>query len=555
MLIIALLLIQITGYLLSCLLPISKSSGILYCGIFGFSGKNPVDETKLRWLAYENKVRGSHSTGVYTVGSDKEKTKKLYKDSIASDKAILVKDFNDAIKGATSVVGHTRLATVGIVNKENSHPFIYEKGFIESLTQNGNGHPLTETVVGVHNGFVVDIMAKKFNLKPFTVDSQLIFAMLARWGGDYSILSQIEGAITTAYMVPEKYPDIIHLYRRTARELHMARTKEGIYFSSEALPLQLIGCTNILEIQDSTLVLLRDGEIMDMLEIAKPKFKSMKLGATRYNYMDTLPDDEFKDYPELKPKKYDYTADTYKKNKQHYAGEQMSIMRNFNETADEAFMNKLIVSIKNDLADWVPDKIPDFTDSHEYQDDDSTCCIVILKVTNSKDKEGLMGQVIVDSAEDSLSSITGLNGVAALKYAPDLCGKPRTLIIADPVDGMSTWEVTVNPACGKIQEIVVELPYKKKEKGGVRILYLREHGRTVHYDNLSYVYSLLSLNSLGVFNILKKTIKNQYANRKNRYIHDLREAKFMETWNQKEVRSKMKQLLIINYQELSLQVA
>ena len=59
------------------------------CGILGFSGENPSEETKLRWLFVENQDRGGHSTGIYT--------KKLNKKQASFDKIEMNDDGDDDV--------------------------------------------------------------------------------------------------------------------------------------------------------------------------------------------------------------------------------------------------------------------------------------------------------------------------------------------------------------------------------------------------------------------------------------------------------------------------
>jgi glutamine phosphoribosylpyrophosphate amidotransferase len=106
------------------------------CGICGFSGPRAVDKTKMRWLLVENQSRGTDSTGVY--GNH------LFKDNVMAKVFIQSYDFNRAIQGAHTVIGHTRLGTYGAKTKENSHPFIYSAGDDDKWA-----------IVGAHNGFVI----------------------------------------------------------------------------------------------------------------------------------------------------------------------------------------------------------------------------------------------------------------------------------------------------------------------------------------------------------------------------------------------------------------
>lgn len=235
------------------------------CGLFGFSGNRPVDLTKLRWLAYSNESRGKDSIGLYTKKPGVEG--KIIKNLALSSIFIKGKPFVNAVNGATVVVGHTRAATSGTVTLGNAHPFQYGD------------------LVGAHNGFLlpelIPDMKKTFGLtEMYSVDSQVLVAALdnTRHGNggvvDITSLSKMEGAITATFTDVNAWGgNTIILYRREARPLHVGFSEEGIYYSSECEPLELIGCLQVILLASNSAMVIRDGRIVSYTLIDKPRFE------------------------------------------------------------------------------------------------------------------------------------------------------------------------------------------------------------------------------------------------------------------------------------------
>lgn len=129
------------------------------CGLFGFSSTVPIKRMPqlMIQLAIYNEERGKQSWGVYN-------GKELIKDEGPISRALYRIPYAD--KGV--LMGHTRAATVGDVNKENAHPFLFD-----SSTS-------TKPVVGAHNGCIYNHneLNKKhgWNLQ---VDSMQIFKHIA----------------------------------------------------------------------------------------------------------------------------------------------------------------------------------------------------------------------------------------------------------------------------------------------------------------------------------------------------------------------------------------
>jgi glucosamine 6-phosphate synthetase-like amidotransferase/phosphosugar isomerase protein len=114
------------------------------CGIFGYSGKNPVDPIRFRWLACENQSRGEDSSGIATPAG-------LYKDAVPAKEIVLKGAFQELVEGSTTIIGHTRRATMGAKIAKNAHPFeIFE-----------NAKTTDAHLVGTHNGQVFEYFLDK----------------------------------------------------------------------------------------------------------------------------------------------------------------------------------------------------------------------------------------------------------------------------------------------------------------------------------------------------------------------------------------------------------
>ncbi len=179
------------------------------CGIFGAIGSR-WDLGTVRALAIINRERGTDSLGFFNsfgsiIKCAEDPLEALRRDNIST--WLYASAYGDSKRGwltpAWFIGGHTRLATRGKVNKQNSHPFHY-----------GN-------IIGTHNG-IVDAPNK------YDVDSQYLFDTLNKADGDYNVAwSKISGYWALAWF------DMTSLFLQTHNgELSVANVDGTYYYSS-----------------------------------------------------------------------------------------------------------------------------------------------------------------------------------------------------------------------------------------------------------------------------------------------------------------------------------
>lgn len=194
------------------------------CGHVGIAGKLEFkDEATMKRLLVFDYFRGPDSTGFSALRSNKEV--KLVK--VASNPIDLfdMKRFGDALSGHNSTVflGHNRLATKGIVNNVNAHPYSFDKA-------DGTG-----VIVGAHNGTLDQSSWKALETavgETFSVDSMAIIAAIAKLGIEATV-PLLQGAWALVWF--DTGDNTINFLRNKERPFWFAYTKnfDHLFWASE----------------------------------------------------------------------------------------------------------------------------------------------------------------------------------------------------------------------------------------------------------------------------------------------------------------------------------
>lgn len=209
------------------------------CGIIAYSGNDNFLIDKITNLLLYNTTRGTDGSGWYNDG-------KITKGK--DDVFDLLKKNITNIKKEKIFIGHTRNATSGGKNDNNSHPFEYG------------------SIIGVHNGsskMLLYQLCQQYSLqfKDIDVDSQVLIQQLSLNNG-YKILKEWDGPIAVVF-VNKTTPDILYCFRNHERPLFRGKIGNNVYISSLEESLSIIGCEKIKEFKQDFLYKIKDGKIID----------------------------------------------------------------------------------------------------------------------------------------------------------------------------------------------------------------------------------------------------------------------------------------------------
>ena len=223
------------------------------CGIAGYSldPAAPVDRT----LAAQSLLAAIAERGADAVGY-------AYR-SPGSPHPTLVKQRTPAsqLLDRVSLPAEATQALVHVRNYTKGHPSIA-----------ANNHPVRHgPVVGIHNGIIVnddDLLAEHpcARAEPrMTVDSEAIFAVAAHSRNDARALELLHGSMASAWL-DEREPELVFAARGVGRPLWLGEGKDGVFFASTRLALEVLEqyCGLRLrkrELREGTLVELRGGAV------------------------------------------------------------------------------------------------------------------------------------------------------------------------------------------------------------------------------------------------------------------------------------------------------
>lgn len=240
------------------------------CGLIGFSGptNKKFNVDKIKTLLFYNQERGKDSLGFYTP------TGGLFKETGKPIDIIIKNGFNIPVDNM--FIGHVRAATVGVVNKNNAHPFQYGELV---LAMNGT--------LSNHWSLCTEY---KLDQKQYDVDTQVLAAIIAKTKTK-EVLSKIAGGC--ALLFTDTKTNTLYAYRNSERPLFRGTIDGCMYLSSIEESLKLIGCSNVKMLKENYLYEIVAGEIPKQYYIAPNNQKiqydtNLKMNY-RYLNLATLP--------------------------------------------------------------------------------------------------------------------------------------------------------------------------------------------------------------------------------------------------------------------------
>lgn len=398
------------------------------CGITGYTGDKPVNVDKMRLLVLANEDRGSDSTGIY--GTQRFRSVERARSFVGQQ------GFETSIKNAKSVIAHTRRRSFGAIDKESTHPFKIGVG--------------DDAIVGVHNGTIythsVTEIVKKLSLPEPKVDSEMIYMALhntrkKKGELDFSILSEMNGNMALAFV----YKGLLYLYHRDGRPLHYTQTSEGIYFSSEGWPLQMLGPNEVKELPCDLMHIFKDGTLIETVKVKDYEYKYKPSPKQESSACD------IDDYPMKQKSK----ALPPKSNTSSEAVLRSDYWDKMREKVIGEFPNIDIENVR--------------IGREAYEDHSS--CLLFVTLIDSVQKKALSGWYVGTqwgTVKDNHNHITGASGVVGIRLTNEFIGTntklKREIIVFNPIDSSEYYSCEIECEKGRVLEVTLTIPFHGEGK-------------------------------------------------------------------------------------------
>ena len=262
----------------------SRNSNILGCGVFGFMSNsiNKMNWDKFNILGIFNDPRGGDSCGRVTEWTVE------YGLHIESDYKDFAAKYKNPEGKYKTIIGHTRKASVGGVNKENAQPIIFHTNSKEVKRRRKKNPTLDKFITdangkdrvvftGAHNGTITNYkeLAKKYQIKvEGKSDSIILLEIIFKHGFD--VLKDYKGtAAIIIYDFVDNSGYVFHgkspVYNRNAyavdeRPLYFwQESVNTLYFSSLEESLKFIGGSKdtVKELEYNVLYKIKGGKFVE----------------------------------------------------------------------------------------------------------------------------------------------------------------------------------------------------------------------------------------------------------------------------------------------------
>ncbi|NEP55942.1 MAG: glucosamine 6-phosphate synthetase [Symploca sp. SIO2G7] len=236
------------------------------CGIFGIISKTPVSKADLDILVKHSQQRGKDSSGLFLYKNNKYHVHK-------ADYPLIKLVKNIAPYSCSIVMGHSRLITNGLSDNQ----------------------PIIRDNIGViHNGIIVnhEVIWDHIGKKPrLEIDTEII-AAITLWHLESSgkiedvsttVLKFCQGVVACAIVIPQVGKLLVFSNNGS---LYQGSKNDSIVFASESYPLTKIGCQNIYQVKDVS--------IIDIPQ-SNTSIQSEKQTIRTTNLIPTLPSSNFEE--------------------------------------------------------------------------------------------------------------------------------------------------------------------------------------------------------------------------------------------------------------------